>query len=416
MKFVSTLALAVSLAVGGMTAAPALAQNKAKASKDEKAQAAPEKKLDISKEARGPLQALQDTVRAKNNAEFAQQLAAAEAVAKNADERYFIAKMRLEHAVNINDKAAQLAALESVIASGAADAGETMTSRRLVGMLALEAGEFAKAEAALAPLLAESPNDLDSTVNMARAKIELKKDAEALDHLQRAIALSKAAGQTPPEAWYRNALQIAHKQNNGALAATLGQEVLKAYPTQENFGNLIALSAPAIARDEEAYVDLMRLMQASGTMREAQDYLRLAEYLEYNRNWGEAKAVLDAAARAGKAGPAHNALLARVSAKMAEDRAALPSVEPKARGAADGKLAASLAEIYAGYGDYSKAAELYRVALQKGGVDANLVNTRLGITHAKAGQRAEAEAALKAVTGSRTAVANLWLAWLASRG
>lgn len=416
MKVVSTLALAAALAVGGIAAAPAAAQNKAKADKSEKAQAPAEKKLEITKEARAALQALQEAVRAKNTAEFAERLAAAEAVAKNADEKYFVAKMRLEHAITIGDKAAQLTSLESLIASGAADPAETVLTQRLIAQLAQEAGDYAKSEAALAAVLAADANDLEATVNMARAKMELDKQSEALELLQRAIALSKAAGQTPPESWYRNALQIAHGQRNSVLASRLAEEVLQAYPGKENFGNLIAISAPVIARDEEAYVDLLRLMQVSGTMRQADDYLRLAEYLDYNRNWGEAKAVLDAAASAGKSGPKHSALLSKVTARLAEDRAALPSAEPKARGAADGKLAASLAEVYAGYGDYTKAAELYRLALQKGGVDADLVNTRLGIALAKGGQRAEAEAALKAVTGSRETVADLWLAWLAQRG
>jgi hypothetical protein len=74
-----------------------------------------------------------------------------------------------------------------------------------------------------------------------------------------------------------------------------------------------------------------------------------------------------------------------------------------------------MADVYAGYRDYAKAADLYRVALQKGGVDANLVNTRLGIALAMGGQRADAEAAFGKVAGVRAPLANLWRAWLAMR-
>ena len=55
-----------------------------------------------------------------------------------------------------------------------------------------------------------------------------------------------------------------------------------------------------------------------------------------------------------------------------------------------------------------------RAALQKGGQDANMVNTRLGAALALAGQRAEAEAAFRAVTGQRAELAQLWLLWLSS--
>ena len=73
-----------------------------------------------------------------------------------------------------------------------------------------------------------------------------------------------------------------------------------------------------------------------------------------------------------------------------------------------------LADAYYGYGEYAEAAELYRAALQKG-ADANIVNTRLGAALAMAGQRAEAEAAFRAVTGPRAELANFWLLWLSSR-
>jgi hypothetical protein len=53
--------------------------------------------------------------------------------------------------------------------------------------------------------------------------------------------------------------------------------------------------------------------------------------------------------------------------------------------------------------------------LQKGSVDANVVNTRLGIALAMAGHKAEAETAFKAVGGARAEVANFWLIWLGQR-
>ena len=415
MKLVSSLALAAALVVGGGAAAPAAAQDQNVKAVNGPANAN-QRKVDIGKEARKPLQDLFDAVRAKNNENFAALLAAAEAVAKSPDEKYFVAKLRLEHAINLGDRAAQAAAAKDVIASGAAQPAEAQELQTFLTRMAINSGDAGQAESYYAGLIAANPNYLDSIVNLARAKMDLKKDGEALDLLRRAITLARSKGEAAPEAWYRNALQIAYKQNNAALAAELARDVHQAYPTKENFKNLIAVSATEVAKDEQAYVDLLRLMQASGTLDNAGDYLRLAEHLEFERNWGEAKSVLEAAARAGKTSPRHAAVLSRVSAKVAEDKAALPGAEPKARSAADGKLAASLAAVYAGYGDYNKAAELYRLALQKGGVDANLVNTRIGIALAQAGQRAEAEAAFRAVSGPRTAVANLWLAWLAQRG
>jgi hypothetical protein len=407
MKLVSSLAIVVSLLVGGTVVAPAAAQNAPAA---EQAQ----RKFKLSKEAQKAIGDLQAAMNAKA-ADFPQKLAAAQAVAKNSDDKYVIGKFQLQNAIDTGDKAAQAAAVEAILASGGADAAEAKQLNLVIASQAYDRGDFARAEAAYTAISAANPNDLESVVNLARAKMELKKEGEALALLQKAIGLSKTAGQNPPESWYRNAVSIAHKQNNAAVASELAREAIKYYPNKSNFQNLMAISPASRSSDEEIHADLMRLRQVSGTLSDAGDYLRFAQYLEYGRNWGEAKAVLDAAARAGKSTPAHAALLAKVSARIAEDKAALPSVEPKAKAAANGSMALNLASVYAGYGNYAKAAELYRIALQKGGVDANLVNTRLGIAHAMAGQRAEAETAFRAVTGARADLAGLWLAWLAQR-
>jgi hypothetical protein len=408
MKFVSTLALSAVLAAGGFAAAPAAAQKPAKA------QAPAERKFTFSKEARQALAALQTAVKAKA-ADVPQKLAAAQAAAKTTDDKYIVAKLQLEHALAVGDKAGQKAAVNAILASGGADATETATLNQYLAAEAANSGDPVATESYYSQRLAANANDITAIVNLASAKVTLKKDAEALALLQRAISLTKASGKNAEETWYRNAVVLADRQKNKAVAAELANEALRLYPNKENFNNLVALSQPIIAKDEEAFVDLLRLMQLTGNMKGSTDYLRLAQHFEYTRNWGEAKSVLEEAARAGKTSAAHSALLTKVSSRIAEDKAALPGAETKARAAANGGIALSLADVYSGYGDYAKAADLYRVALQKGGVDANLANTRLGITLAKAGQRAEAEAAFRKVTGVRAPLANLWLAWMAQR-
>ena len=108
-------------------------------------------------------------------------------------------------------------------------------------------------------------------------------------------------------------------------------------------------------------------------------------------------------------------LLTVANGRIAEDRAGLARLRTHGLTAANGRAARTTADAYFGYGQYAEAAELYRAALQKGGEDANLVNTRLGASLALAGQRAEAEAAFRAVTGPRADLAEYWLIWLARR-
>jgi hypothetical protein len=424
MKLVSTLAVSAVLVMCAASA-PAVAQDAKKSGKAGSA-AAPAKggaaepaqsqrKYNLSKEARKAIGELQTAVGAKA-ADIPQKLAAAQAVAKNSDDRYVIAKLQLQHAFATSDKAGQRAAVDAILASGGADAAEqAMLNEYLAGESA-RSGDFTGMETTFAAKVQANPNDVAAIISLAQAKVGLKKDAEALALLERAITVTKANGGKAEESWYRNAVAIADRQNNIATASRLANEALSVYPNQDNFNNLIALTQPQIMKDREAHADLLRLLQVTDRIRSSTDYLQLARHHEYNRNWGEAKSVLEAAAKAGKTSPAHAALLSQVSARIAEDRAALPGAAAKARADATGKLALSLATVYAGYNDYATAADLYRVALQKGGVDANLANTRLGIALALGGQRADAEAAFRKVTGLRAPLANLWLAWLSLRG
>ena len=110
------------------------------------------------------------------------------------------------------------------------------------------------------------------------------------------------------------------------------------------------------------------------------------------------------------------ALIATASKKAAAERGALKGLETKAMAAATGAAALSAGDAFLSYGDHAKAAELYRAAIQKGSVDPNVANTRLGMALGMAGQKVEAEAALRAVTGARADLASLWLLWLAQRG
>jgi tetratricopeptide (TPR) repeat protein len=412
MKLVSTVALAAALVVGGMMAAPADAQK----SKKQAAQQPQQRKFNISKEAAKAVGELQAAVTAKDTVNYAAKLAAAEAVAKSTDDRYLIAKFRLQYAMDVNDVPGQDAAVQAIIASGGADATETATLRNYVGRKAIEAKDYAGAETLFTTMLAANPNDLDATVNLARAKIELKKDAEALNLLLKAIQIQKAAGQNAPEGWYRNALGLAYKIKNTAAVNEMNSELMRLYPSKENFKNSLIVFREGANLSKDADLDLMRLMYVSGSMSTPGEYIELASLLDERGLPGEAKSVVEAGIRAGVLkGSAGQQLLATTSSRIAEDRASLPAVEKKARAAANGTLAVATATAYASYGDYAKAIELYRLGLQKGGVDAGTVNTRLGVVLTLAGQKAEAEAAFRAVSGANSGIAALWLSWLGQR-
>jgi hypothetical protein len=146
------------------------------------------------------------------------------------------------------------------------------------------------------------------------------------------------------------------------------------------------------------------------------DYLSYVENT-YQKLPGEASAVLAEGIKSGDIVLATN-MTARefndvVKAKIASDRASLPAGAAQAKGpSGTGTVALAMADAYLGYADYAPAIELYKVALAKGGVDANVVNTRMGAALALSGQGDAAKQVFASVSGPRAALAKYWIVWI----
>jgi tetratricopeptide (TPR) repeat protein len=399
-------------AAGLSTPAPAQRAQPKKA----EAQAEPAgPKRTYTKGAQKALQELQTAANANDVANFPAKLAAAEAAAKNPDDRYFIAQMRLSMAIKAQDRAAQRAAIDAVLRSGGAQPDELGRLYRAQGGFAIEAKDYDGAIAAYNQALKISPNDPDIINNMIIIHRDRKQHAQALALVQQSIAARKAASQPVPENLYLLGLQTALDGNIKGQMLPLTRELLTAYPTQKNWQNGIAIYRQSVTTDDEAALDTFRLMRAAKALQNSNEYIALADNLARDRYYAEARDVINEGVTSGKlksTNASASAILKEVSGKIAGDRTALAGLEGRARSEAAGTFALKIAEGYYGHGDWAKAAEFYRLALQKGSVDSNLVNTRLGMALAQSGRKAEAETAFKAVGGSRADLAGLWMLWL----
>lgn len=423
MKKISSLAVAVSLVAGGASFLAVSHEAAAKPKKAKAEAAAPvqpgARQLTVTPAARPALKALETVVKAKDIAGFPAALAAAQAVTTTPDEKYLVTKYQLEHALNTNDKPAQIAALEAGIATGALNTTELPGLYQSLGVLSYDTGNWQKANDAFTKLLELKPGHRDTLVNLALAKMKLNKTSEALPLLNQAIASAKASGTAVPESWYRTVLQN-YFENKSPEAVPLGREIYAAYPTAENWRNALIVYRDSIRADANLNIDTLRLMRASKAMTVKNEYYALASQLATASLPGEAKKVLDeaVATNVGRAtDSSYRQLMAQVAGKVAEDQASLAGLEPRAMAAPTGRLAYRTAEAYLGYGDYAKAVTLYRAAIGKGGadLDAGLANMHLGIALALAGNKAEAETAFKTATGPRATLAAYWLDWLARR-
>jgi len=415
MKLVSRFALAMALVVGGgavALTAPADAKKKEEPAKPT---------VQLSKEERAALLPLQTAIAAKDWAAAQAALPAAEAGATTGEAKRYLGYMLLQVGLGVSDETMQARAVDTIIASGTVPAADLPTLYQNQAALAMRArpANLQKAEAAFTRLSELTPNDPEVLVNLAKVKSDLRKPLEALPLMDRAIAAKKATGQPVDASWYRYALKIAYEGKRSPETLKITRDLITAYPTKENWRDSLLIYRDVTSLDKSANVDLMRLMRATKSLTGERDWFELAEALDNGGLPGESKAVLEEGSSLRMVDlnkPAFRDLLRATSGRIAADRASLSAAESKAMSSATGLLALNTGDAYMGYGDTAKAASLYRTALTKGSVDANLVNLHLGMALAQSGDRAGAEAAFRAVSGPRSDIASYWLVYLSQRG
>jgi len=405
MKLVSKAALAAAVVLGSASMvplAPAAAQQAV---------------AELGAGERAALLALQTALETKNYPAATTALSAAQGAARSGYSRYLASALQLRLGIETNNLGLQSTAIDAILSSGSAPAAELPLLHRNRGALLQSAGKLADAEAAFTRWLELSPNDPEAMIALSQVKLDRKKPAESLALLGRAIDVRRATGQQVPEGWYKRAARLSYDNLLPAESTRFTRELVAAYPSKENWRDAVLVHRDFMKTDEAASLDLMRLLRSAKAMAGERDYMELAQTLSgrgFNR---ESKAVLDEGVSAKMVDPTKpvSKALITASGKAATSKASLAGLETKAVAAATGAEALGAGDAFFGNGDYAKAAELYRTALQKGAVDANVASTRLGMALALAGQRTEAEAALRTVTGPRAELASLWLLWLAQR-
>lgn len=372
----------------------------------------------LTREESAAVYPLYQAAQAQDWAAAAGALAAAQAGAQSPAARYLVGQLQFQLARGTQNAAMQGQALDAMLASGGAPAAAVSEILTQQVNLALDANNFAAAETALTRIVEASPGDIVRITQLAQVKARLNKREEAAALLQRAVQLSAASGQPPPEQLLRASLGMSYEGHQAQPAIAQAQALVRAYPTAENWRSALGVYRDLGGLAGSDQIDLYRLMRAAAALGGERDYYEYALAASHGGLPGEAKAVLDEGFNnhvfqqaSGDARQMQTAAQARI----AEDQASLPRLRTAALAGRSGQAARTTADAYFGYGRYAEAAELYRAALEKGGEDANLINTRLGASLALAGQRPAAEAALHSVTGPRAALAQFWLLWLAGR-
>ena len=367
-----------------------------------------------SKEARAALAALQKAATEKRMADIPALSQAALAVAKTPADRYYVYQLQLRPAIDAKNDAMTLAAIEGLIGTGLATGQDLANLALNAARFNYNAGAYDKARTYVTQSIAADPNSAEAHVVLAETQNRLKQPAEAVASFRKAMALDQAAGKPVRPEVADRALAIAYN-NRLPVARELAFANLKVAPTAKNWRTSIKITEQLSNLPASDKVDLFRLQRATSSFEGEGDYFPYVDALLTRGLPGEAKSVLDEAFAANKLDRTKagwKEMHASASARIAADKASLAAGEKGAMSAATARPALATGDAFMSYGDYTKAAALYRAALNKSGVDSNLANLRLGIALARSGDKAGAATALNAVKGTRTGIAQLWLLYL----
>ena len=427
---VARAALAVALPVTLVAGAPAFAKDQAPKPESNspefvKAAGPLQKTLAdanplIKKYQAAPDKAGKDAAMAELKAAFAVapgQLATAEAAAKNGADKSVVGQWGLMVAAVLGDQKLAQHALQDLVDSGKGTPADLATNQFKLGVTAYQNQDYATAIKYLTPAVAANYSDDVAAEALALSYTSQNQPNEALAALKSAAEARKAAGGTVPAQWMLRANQIAYKLKNPAVGNEWAILTVQYVPTPQNW-----ISSAQLLRIYNGYtgqeaLDLARLLSRSGALsgdvKEAkQEYLDYISTADARRQPGEVLSVIDAATASGALSATDPAVVdakTLANSRLGPDKASLPALYTQSHGAAaSAAVVAGTADAYLGYGEAAKAAELYKIALGKPGVDAGRVNTRLGIALLDSGDAAGALDAFGKVTGPRAPLAQFW--------
>ncbi|MDQ0250792.1 putative Zn-dependent protease [Sphingomonas kyeonggiensis] len=405
MNFASKLALAAVLSLGttALTVAPAAAQKKDDKKADPNA-------LKVSDEFRKPAAVAEAAVKAKDWATAEPSIVTAEAAAKNDDEKYYAAWLRLQLELSRGNENAQIPALQilSVNPRTAPDAKNAYNARLnfLLGKAAASQKKHAEVITYMAKARELGEKNLDIPLMMANAYAATGKNVEAAAEARNAIEAAKATGQKAPEAWYQFAIPKAIATGNRETSYDWLAYYLKDYPTVKNWRWAIEVLGQGAKGADRAgkieRIDLYRLRRITNSLADRGDYADYAYAAQSSGLPWEAISVIEEGRKNGKlptTDPDGNRTFTAAQAGVKSSPSLATLASQGGVGNADALLAA---------GDNENALKLYDAALAKGG-DANEINLHRGIALQRLGRKDEAKTAFQAVkTGPFVNVALLW--------
>ena len=404
--------LAMALAIAGtatLAAAPAHAQEEAAAAQPT-----------YSEAFGAAYQPVADIVGAEGGdlAAARAQLPAVHAAISTADDRYTGGNLTLVLGNKLQDAALMRQGLEMMLASGKVAPERVGEFQYNLGSLAYDAKDWATAREAIQAAIAAGYQQPDMEGLVAESYFGEGQNAQGLEYLRGVIEQRRAAGQPVPQNWVRRGLAVAYTANLPQEVNQWSAQLVRNEPTQENWKQALQVIVATNDLDDQAQLDLLRLMNETGTLTERPLYEAYVDAADPRIMSNEVARVLEAGLAQGAftASDPFYADMKRIADERAPvDRREAPELAAEAQASAQGREALNAGDVFLSLEDYAQAEAMYQMAIDKGVQDRDLALTRLGIAQAHQGKGEEAKATFAQVSGARTPVAQMWTAYVDSQ-
>lgn len=415
MKLVSTVSLGLVLALGSatmMASAPAFA---AKKEKKEKIVPAAQRFTSLSKEFRAAAGPVEAALKANDAVVIAEKLALLAPLAVSGDEKYVLSNFTINLGKLTKDPKTLYAGVVGMITSGSALPSELANLSSIAGQFASELNDNTAAKHYLSEAIRLGTPDVNTYLRLAETNFKSGAYIEGLSALDGGIKFEAAAGRKAPDAWFARGAGMALRSKQGPEIAKWSRARVAAYPSAEAWRDALVLYRDASKLEPQVQLDLFRLMRATKSLAGEADFYEYAALATERQLPGEAKSVIEEGYATGAASKASRPIAERLleaNQKIPRDKASIVVEDKEALTAVDGKRAATTGNAHLSYGEDAKALELFQLALKKGQVDVDTVNTRSGIAYLRLGQKAQARTAFTSVSGVRKDLAQFWLLWI----
>jgi tetratricopeptide (TPR) repeat protein len=365
-----------------------------------------------------PLQAAQESFKARKYQQTIEQLRAAEGLAgKTAYDQHLINEMLGYACVRTGDYACAAKAYEALTTDGFSSQAQIQSYIKQLVVINTNLKNFDKAIEFGNRAIKDGFADEETRVLIGQAYYQKGDYRGAAKFLEAHIDSLVKAGQVPKLDLINLARAACAKLDDKACETRQLERLVTYYPKPEYWqGLLISLEHQATgdANKMQAY----RLMNDVDVLTHPDDYGEMGSIAMDEGAPAEAQHALEHAIQKGVFASDPHALaraqraLESAKKQAAQEQASLAGTEKAADAASDGQQAATVGQAYFGFQDYDKAAFWLSKALTKGGLK-NAADTRLllGIAQLKGGHKDDAVKTFRQVKGDPTLerLASLWV-------